>query len=76
MSCTVCLPLLFPSRVPQVDDWYLGFIGQMMDDDALLHKILIGDLFHATLWLVCITLCGVLWSKMLFDQCELAFQVK
>ncbi len=47
-----------------------------MDDDALLRKILIGDLFHAKLWLVCVALRGVSWDKMPFDQRELAFQAK
>jgi len=47
-----------------------------MDGDALLRKILIGDLYYAKLWLVSVALRGVSWDKMPFDQRELAFQAK
>jgi len=47
-----------------------------MDQDALLRKVLIGDLYFAKLWLVCVALRGVSWDKMPFDQRELAFQAK
>jgi hypothetical protein len=48
-----------------------------MDEDALLRKILLGDLHYAKLWLVCVALRGgVSWDKMPFDQRELAFQAK
>ena len=47
-----------------------------MDEDALLRKILIGDLYHAKLWLICVALRGVSSDKMPFDQRELAFRAK
>ena len=47
-----------------------------MDEDALLRKILVGDLYYAKLWLVCVALRGVSWDKMPFDQRELAFRAK
>ncbi|KAL0955830.1 hypothetical protein HGRIS_002032 [Hohenbuehelia grisea] len=47
-----------------------------MDDEALLRKILQGDLHYAKLWLVCVALRGVSWDKMPFEQRELAFQAK
>lgn len=47
-----------------------------MDEESLLRKILIGDLYYAKLWLVCVALRGVSWDKMPFDQRELAFQAK
>jgi hypothetical protein len=50
--------------------------GQTMDDDALLRKILAGELHYAKLWLVCVALRGVSWDKMPFEQRELAFQAK
>ena len=50
--------------------------GQTMDDEALLRKILAGELHYAKLWLVCVALRGVSWDKMPFEQRELAFQAK
>lgn len=47
-----------------------------MDDEALLRKILAGELHYAKLWLVCVALRGVSWDKMPFEQRELAFQAK
>ena len=47
-----------------------------MDSDALLRKILAGDLHYAKLWLICVVLRGVSWDKMAFEQRELAFQAK
>ncbi|CAE6417206.1 unnamed protein product [Rhizoctonia solani] len=47
-----------------------------MDEDALLRKILSGELYYAKLWLVCVALRGVSWDKMPFEQRELAFQAK
>jgi hypothetical protein len=47
-----------------------------MDEDSLLRKILIGELYYAKLWLVCVALRGVSWDKMPFEQRELAFQAK
>ena len=47
-----------------------------MDEDALLRKILIGELYYAKLWLVCVALRGAAWDKMPFEQRELAFQAK
>jgi len=47
-----------------------------MDEDALLVKILAGELHYAKLWLVCVALRGVSWDKMPFEQRELAFQAK
>jgi len=49
---------------------------QTMDEDALLVKILAGELHYAKLWLVCVALRGVSWDKMPFEQRELAFQAK
>ena len=45
-------------------------------EDALLRKILVGDLFYAKLWLVCGALRGVSWDKTQFDQRKLAFRAK
>lgn len=53
-----------------------AFIGQTMDQDSLLRKILAGELHYAKLWLVCVALRGVAWDKMPFEQRELAFQAK
>lgn len=50
--------------------------GHTMDDDALMRKILAGELHYAKLWLVCVALRGVSWDKMPFEQRELAFQAK
>lgn len=47
-----------------------------MDEDALLRKMLAGELHYAKLWLVCVALRGVSWDKMPFEQRELAFQAK
>lgn len=47
-----------------------------MDEEALLRKILMGELYYAKLWLVCVALRGVSWDKMPFEQRELAFQAK
>jgi hypothetical protein len=47
-----------------------------MDEEALLRKILVGDLYCAKLWLICVALRGVSWRKMPFEQRELAFQAK
>lgn len=47
-----------------------------MEEDALLRKILAGELHYAKLWLVCVALRGVAWDKMPFEQRELAFQAK
>ena len=47
-----------------------------MDEDGLLRKILIGDLYYAKLWLVCVALRGVSWDKTPFDQRKLAFRAK
>ena len=47
-----------------------------MDEDALLRKILIGDLYYAKMWLVCVALRGVSWDKTPFDQRKLAFRAK
>lgn len=47
-----------------------------MDEEALLRKILAGELHYAKLWLVCVALRGVSWDKMPFEQRELAFQAK
>ncbi|KAG6874460.1 hypothetical protein C0995_010368 [Termitomyces sp. Mi166 len=49
---------------------------QTMDQDALLRKILAGELQYAKLWVLCVTLRGVAWDKMNFDQRELAFQAR
>ena len=51
-------------------------LGQTMDEDSLLVKILAGELHYAKLWLVCVALRGVSWDKMPFEQRELAFQAK
>ena len=48
----------------------------MMDEDALLRKILVGDLYYANLWLICVALRGVSSDKMPFDPPELAFRAK
>lgn len=47
-----------------------------MDEEALMRKILAGELHYAKLWLVCVALRGVSWDKMPFEQRELAFQAK
>ncbi|KAF8629647.1 hypothetical protein AX17_005586 [Amanita inopinata Kibby_2008] len=47
-----------------------------IDQDALLRKILAGELHYAKLWVVCLALRGVAWDKMPFEQRELAFQAK
>ena len=47
-----------------------------MVEDALLRKILVGDLYYAKLWLIFVALRGVSWDKMPFDQRELAFRCK
>ena len=47
-----------------------------MDEDALLRKILVGDLYYAKLWLVCVALRGVSWDKTPFDQRKLALRAK
>ncbi|TFY57123.1 hypothetical protein EVG20_g8667 [Dentipellis fragilis] len=49
---------------------------QTMDEEALLRKLLVGELHYAKLWLVCVALRGVSWDKMPFEQRELAFQAK
>jgi len=49
---------------------------QSMDEEALMRKILEGELHYAKLWLVCVALRGVSWDKMPFEQRELAFQAK
>ena len=51
-------------------------LGQSMDQDSLLRKILAGELQYTKLWLVCVALRGVSWDKMPFEQRELAFQAK
>jgi hypothetical protein len=47
-----------------------------MDQEALLRKILAGELHYTKMWLVCVSLRGVVWDKMPFEQRELAFQAK
>ena len=47
-----------------------------MDSEALMRKILAGDLHYAKLWLICVVLRGASWDKMSFEQRELAFQAK
>lgn len=47
-----------------------------MDENALMRKILLGELQFAKVWLVCVALRGVSWDKMPFEQRELAFQAK
>lgn len=47
-----------------------------MDQEALLRKILACDLHYTKMWLVCISLRGVVWDKMPCEQRELAFQAK
>jgi hypothetical protein len=47
-----------------------------MDKDSLLSKILVGELYYAKLWVVCVALRGVSWDKMPFEQRELAFEAK
>lgn len=47
-----------------------------MDDEALPRKILVGELHHVKLWLVCVAHRGVSWNKMPFQQRQLAFQAK
>lgn len=47
-----------------------------MNDEALMRKILSGELMFAKVWLVCVALRGVSWDKMPFEQRELAFQAK
>jgi hypothetical protein len=49
---------------------------QTMDEEALLRRILVGELHYAKLWLVCVALRGASWDKMPFEQRELAFQAK
>lgn len=49
---------------------------QAMDEESLLRRILVSELHHAKLWLVCVALRGVSWEKMSFEQRELAFQAK
>ncbi|KAG8822314.1 hypothetical protein FRC17_009599 [Serendipita sp. 399] len=49
---------------------------ESMDEESLLRKILIGELYYAKLWLVCVALRGTSWDKMPFEQRELAFQAK
>ncbi|KAG8890381.1 hypothetical protein FRB98_008956 [Tulasnella sp. 332] len=48
----------------------------MMDEEALMRKILSVELMFAKVWLVCVALRGVAWDKMPFEQRELAFQAK
>ncbi|KAG8898955.1 hypothetical protein FRC00_002104 [Tulasnella sp. 408] len=50
--------------------------GATMDEEALMRKILSGELMFAKVWLVCVALRGVNWDKMPFEQRELAFQAK
>jgi len=50
--------------------------GQTMDSEALMRKILAGDLHYAKLWLICVVLRGASWDKMSFEQRELALQAK
>ncbi|KAG6837718.1 hypothetical protein H0H93_003520 [Arthromyces matolae] len=50
--------------------------NQGMDQDHLLRKILAGELHYAKLWVLCVTLRGVAWDKMNYDQRELAFQAR
>ena len=71
MTCTVRMHLNVVSH-SHVD----ANTGQTMDDEALLRKILAGELHYAKLWLVCVALRGVSWDKMPFEQRELAFQAK
>lgn len=47
-----------------------------MDSEALMRKILAGDLHYAKLWLICVVLRGASWDKLAFEQRELAFQAK
>ncbi len=47
-----------------------------MDEEALLRKILLSDLYHTKLWLICVALRGVSSDKMPFEQRELAFQAR
>lgn len=49
---------------------------QAMDEESLLRRILVSELHHAKLWLVCVALRGVSWEKMSFEQREVAFQAK
>ncbi|KAG8749492.1 hypothetical protein FRC14_001314, partial [Serendipita sp. 396] len=49
---------------------------ETMDEESLLRKILMGELYYAKLWLVCVALRGTSWDKMPFEQRELAFQAK
>jgi hypothetical protein len=51
-------------------------VGQGIEEESLLRKILSGELYYAKLWLVCIALRGASWDKMPFEQRELAFQAK
>ncbi|KAG8999994.1 hypothetical protein FRB94_008806 [Tulasnella sp. JGI-2019a] len=48
----------------------------IMDEEALMRKILSVELMFAKVWLVCVALRGVAWDKMPFEQRELAFQAK
>lgn len=62
-----------------LDQWWAdcdALHRETMDEDALLRKILIGELYYAKLWLVCVALRGAAWDKMPFEQRELAFQAK
>src|ERR1700730_11154530 len=51
-------------------------IGQSMDEESLMRKVLMSELHYAKLWVICIALRGVSWDKMPFEQQELAFQAK
>lgn len=47
-----------------------------MDQEALLRKVLACELHYAKLWLVSVSLRGVPWDKMPFEQREIVFQAK
>ncbi|KIM29878.1 hypothetical protein M408DRAFT_328654 [Serendipita vermifera MAFF 305830] len=62
-----------------LDKWWAdcdSLHRETMDEDSFLRKILIGELYYAKLWLVCVALRGASWDKMPFEQRELAFQAK
>jgi hypothetical protein len=47
-----------------------------MDQEALLRKVLACELHYSKLWLVCVSLRGVSWDKMAFEQREIIFQAR
>jgi len=47
-----------------------------MDQEALLRKILACELHYSKLWLVSVSLRGIAWDKMPFDQRDLVYQAK